>query len=465
MFQKPDQQNTSTDRERNPSRASGLSDESVEFVLIPPPAQGIPSDNNYENFQPTRTPTPPMQAPAPPKVSRNYSRTKPVQKRKDPARMVLPAPAPLSPVEYEVEKIVDSRRYRGVRQYRVKWKGFNEENNTWEPETNLADCKELLQAFKRAQQNTNGRPRRSRITQPQHAMKTLNDYQKSQKSIPSLAPTAANNSVTSIAETIAKLTKSNTNQTEPPTDPRIKTPETPPAPKSPQIELENETEEEIHKPRTPEMEDIQPISPKKPSVPSWAVYKPTIIPDNLKPELLKNEISMKLLVISGELINCLLGENKRGDDIQEHTKVRLFLEPPPPKITKNDLAEKSNQDQTNPYNQSILSSNSSFEISEQILRVTGHHEHIGQAVYMFAKKVMSSELFLKQLETQPPHIPRNRITLQIILPDVICTAIFGPRGEKIHELEAESNVKLSNSKEWVENEVNYVFKISYARKN
>ena len=97
-----------------------------------------------------------------------------------------------------------------------------------------------------------------------------------------------------------------------------------------------------------------------------------------------------------------------------------------------------------------MSANSNFEISEQILRITGHHEQIGQAVYMFAKKVMASEFFQKQLETQAAHIPRNRINLQIILPDVICNTIFGPRGEKIHELEAESNVKLSNSKEWVE---------------
>merc|ERR1712066_629728 len=88
----PEQQ--STDRESNPSRASGLSDESVEFVLVPPPAQGIPSENFDQ--QPTRTPTPPMQAPAPPKQPRNYNRSKPVQKRKDPARMVLPAPTPLS---------------------------------------------------------------------------------------------------------------------------------------------------------------------------------------------------------------------------------------------------------------------------------------------------------------------------------------------------------------------------------
>ena len=211
--QKSRPQSSAENRERNPSRASGLSDESIEFILLPPPAQGIPgegeissknqtsgnsgynsigsygsnhhgshSKSNHSNFKPPTPPSPPMQAPAPPsgpKITRAYHRRSgPIQKKKDTARMVMPAPTPLSPVEYEVDKIMDTRRHRGIKQYRVKWKGFGDDMNTWEPEANLADCKELLLAYRRAQQQENGtRTRTRRITQPQHAMKTL-DIQK-----------------------------------------------------------------------------------------------------------------------------------------------------------------------------------------------------------------------------------------------------------------------------------------------
>merc|ERR1719186_2043535 len=103
--------------------------------------------------------------------------------------MVMPAPAPLSPIEYEVEKIVDNRRHRGIKQFRVKWKGYGDDMNTWEPEANLVDCKEMLQAYKRAQQQEHGtRTRSRRIPQKQHAVKTLDIHQS--KTIPSLAPTA-----------------------------------------------------------------------------------------------------------------------------------------------------------------------------------------------------------------------------------------------------------------------------------
>jgi len=48
---------------------------------------------------------------------------------------------------YEVEKIVRRRKKRGVWMYRVKWKGFDAKENTWEPEENLTSCKEMLENF------------------------------------------------------------------------------------------------------------------------------------------------------------------------------------------------------------------------------------------------------------------------------------------------------------------------------
>ena len=39
--------------------------------------------------------------------------------------------------DFEVEKVVDSRMRKGVRQYQVKWKGYDESENTWEPAEHL----------------------------------------------------------------------------------------------------------------------------------------------------------------------------------------------------------------------------------------------------------------------------------------------------------------------------------------
>jgi hypothetical protein len=49
--------------------------------------------------------------------------------------------------EYEVERIVDMRVVRGLRQFLVKWKGYGEFENSWEPETNLGNALSLLNDF------------------------------------------------------------------------------------------------------------------------------------------------------------------------------------------------------------------------------------------------------------------------------------------------------------------------------
>ncbi|XP_050300291.1 chromobox protein homolog 1-like [Anthonomus grandis grandis] len=56
------------------------------------------------------------------------------------------SPSPEPAEEYVVEKIIDVRVKNGVREYLLKWIGYDDKDNTWEPESNL-DCPGLIKAF------------------------------------------------------------------------------------------------------------------------------------------------------------------------------------------------------------------------------------------------------------------------------------------------------------------------------
>ena len=73
----------------------------------------------------------------------------------EPVFSVQQKPPPPPPVieddhfEWEVEAILDHKKSHGQDMYLVKWKGYGDEENTWEPERNLGNAPRLLKAFQR----------------------------------------------------------------------------------------------------------------------------------------------------------------------------------------------------------------------------------------------------------------------------------------------------------------------------
>ena len=51
---------------------------------------------------------------------------------------------------YDVEKILKHRKRKGEMEYLVKWQGYGDKDNSWEPVVNL-ECRDLIAAYNKKQ--------------------------------------------------------------------------------------------------------------------------------------------------------------------------------------------------------------------------------------------------------------------------------------------------------------------------
>jgi len=51
--------------------------------------------------------------------------------------------------EWEIEKILNKKKTRGVEKYLIQWKGFTAEGDTWERRENLKNAEELIKEFEK----------------------------------------------------------------------------------------------------------------------------------------------------------------------------------------------------------------------------------------------------------------------------------------------------------------------------
>ena len=53
--------------------------------------------------------------------------------------------------EWEVEKVLNKKKIRGVEKYLIRWKGFTAEGDTWERKENLKNTEELIEEFEQGE--------------------------------------------------------------------------------------------------------------------------------------------------------------------------------------------------------------------------------------------------------------------------------------------------------------------------
>lgn len=96
--------------------------------------------------------------PEKPKESNKKSKTKSKSKKKKTEKVDNKKDAE---EEFEVEKIVDSKRIKGKLHYLIRWKGYSADSDTWEP-SNTLSCPDLIQKFNEEKENSKNSPKSSK---------------------------------------------------------------------------------------------------------------------------------------------------------------------------------------------------------------------------------------------------------------------------------------------------------------
>ena len=53
--------------------------------------------------------------------------------------------------EWEVEKVLNKKKIRGIEKYLIRWKGFTAKGDTWERKENLKNAEKLIEEFEQGE--------------------------------------------------------------------------------------------------------------------------------------------------------------------------------------------------------------------------------------------------------------------------------------------------------------------------
>lgn len=81
--------------------------------------------------------------------------------QREEAKLVAKVKAKSSNNEYEVEAIIDSRKSKDRTKYLIRWKGYDESDDTWEFEDTL-NCPDLIKAFHKKSKTAKKKPTKAK---------------------------------------------------------------------------------------------------------------------------------------------------------------------------------------------------------------------------------------------------------------------------------------------------------------
>ncbi|XP_061166643.1 chromodomain Y-like protein 2 [Saccostrea echinata] len=87
-----------------------------------------------------------------------------------------------SGTEYEVDKILQQRKRKGVIEYLIRWQGYGAEQDSWEPVKNLKDCVDKIKAFNESENDSPKKRGRRKSTSRSRSRSRGRSASKSRKS-------------------------------------------------------------------------------------------------------------------------------------------------------------------------------------------------------------------------------------------------------------------------------------------